>query len=82
MIGDIRKLDIVRVLGSERNSDELHLLLQVIEGTVFAGLSSTWASRWPLSRFCHAGVVQAPIGCIITRGREASRLPRRCALIT
>ena len=45
LIRDIRALDLVRVLGSQRNADELRRLLTVIETTNLAELDPGWTSR-------------------------------------
>lgn len=45
VIRNILALDIVHVLGSRANADELELLLRVIERTNFAMVTDSWSRR-------------------------------------
>lgn len=51
MIRDIRVLDLVRVVGSQRNADELLRLLTVIESTDFASLNPAWTTRGRITSY-------------------------------
>lgn len=44
LIRHIRELDLLCVVGSKKNSDDLRHLLDVVEATDFAGLNPNWAS--------------------------------------
>ena len=50
-IRDIRALDLVRVLGSQRNADELLRLLAVIESTDFKKLDPGWTARGRITSY-------------------------------
>lgn len=76
MIPNIRILDLLSVLGSEANADELERLLRLIKRANFVTLPNNWG-RWVDGRVWRLiGVVVELIICSLTR-----RTNVRCSLM-